>query len=44
MDGLAGLGGRDAQNVPDLDAALAARVHVPRRVRDGHCAHDLAMC
>jgi hypothetical protein len=43
MDRLAGMRGRDTQNVPDLDAALAARVHVPRRVRDGHGAHDLAV-
>ena len=28
-------------DVPDLDAALPARVHVPRGVADGHGAHHL---
>jgi hypothetical protein len=28
-------------DVPDLDAALATRVHVSRGVADGHCTHHL---
>lgn len=28
-------------DVPDLNAALPARVHVSRGVADGHCAHHL---